>query len=65
MLRVHQDPLGKQGRNGIGAYTYRAWVRELHGGDIAIAMFNQDSESVRDMGITLQVSVCGVYVHKG
>ncbi|MFF2275627.1 glycoside hydrolase family 27 protein [Agromyces sp. NPDC058126] len=60
LVAIDQDPLGRQARRVATGDAGQVWVRELAGGDFAVALFNQTAESTH---ISASFDLLGVPVH--
>jgi hypothetical protein len=62
MIQVSQDPLGKAGVRVGPKTSTQVWVRELQGGDVAVALYNKGdaaakiSVKVSDLGLSIPSS---------
>jgi alpha-galactosidase len=56
VIAVDQDPLGKQGDRAYAAGSLEVWAKPLHGGELAVGLFNRLSGTTR---ITLRLADVG------
>ena len=70
VIAVDQDGLGKQGRRAWKSGEQEIWVRELSGGDRAVAAFNRAGDAARmelrwaDLGIRKPSQARDLWAHK-